>query len=241
MNVKVDIGENHNFELHEALLVYRARQNGSAFVMRHPVQGNESGAPTLGSGQALSWDFVRQMVRTLGGDTSAEVLPTCVVARTGSMIAWWTPQQRRQMFYNDQAGELGDLNGRIFPQPPLLFMAGRTGLWVRALRQNKRPDARTKLLIAPYWNTAATGLVCTGSMRQPEGTGIGAIRPWEKAFYESAFTHPGGGVRLTSHPGGFGGLWRGLAGKRVSFPVRHLVDARQNLSEFLNEGRLHAD
>lgn len=242
MNVKIEIGENYNFELHEALLVYRASQNNSAFIMRHPVgRSSGSGAPTLGTGEPLTWDFVRELVRNLGGNTAPEVLPPCVIARTESMIAWWTPPQRRQMFYSHHTGDLADLNGKVFPQPALVFIAGRSGLWVRALRHNRRPEAGTRLLVAPFWNTAANGLVCSGSMRQPHGMGVGAMPVWEKAFYESAFTHAGAGVRLTSHPGGFGALWRGIAGTRGPFPVRHLVEAKQTLSGFLNEGRLHAD
>ena len=37
------------------------------------------------------------------------------------MIVWWTPAQRRQMFYQHSEGKAVDLNGRIFPQPPLVW------------------------------------------------------------------------------------------------------------------------
>jgi hypothetical protein len=71
-------------------------------------------------------------------------------------------------------------------------------------------------------------------MRSPEDTGIGAIDLWERAFFQSEFTHASGATRLTTHPEGFLGLWKGLAGRRKPFPVEHLTSARETLQEFVN-------
>jgi PRTRC genetic system protein B len=134
------------------------------------------------------------------------------------MIAWWTPAQRRQMFYQHSEGKAADLNGRIFPQPPLVWRVADGQLKIRALIENKRPEAKTKLAVAPYWNLSDSGTVCTGSMRRPENASVAAISDWERGFYESAFTHANVG-RLTRHKGGFEGLWSSLAGKRRLFPL----------------------
>jgi PRTRC genetic system protein B len=152
------------------------------------------------------------------------------------MIAWWTPAQRRQMFYQHSEGKAADLNGRIFPQPPLVWRVADGQLKIRALTENNRPEAKTKLAVAPYWNLSDNGTVCTGSMRRPEYASVAAISVWERGFYESAFTHANVG-RLTRHKGGFDGLWSGLTGKRRSFPLETLIVLPQTVVQFVHEER----
>jgi PRTRC genetic system protein B len=71
------------------------------------------------------------------------------------------------MFYQNSEGKAAGLNGRIFPQPPLVWRVADGQLKIRALTENKRPEAKTKLAVAPYWNLSDNGTVCTGSMRRP--------------------------------------------------------------------------
>jgi PRTRC genetic system protein B len=150
------------------------------------------------------------------------------------MIAWWTPAQRRQMFYQHSEGKAADLNGRIFPQPPLVWRVADGQLRIRALTENKRPYAKTKLTVAPYWNLSDNGTVCTGSMRRPGSASVAAISDWERGFYESAFTHANVG-RLTRYKGGFEGLWNGLTAKRRLFPLDSLIVLPQTLAQFVRE------
>jgi hypothetical protein len=53
MQVHISIGENHRFELREALLIYSDRQR--SFVTRHQVTLHKQGPPTLEPAQPLSW------------------------------------------------------------------------------------------------------------------------------------------------------------------------------------------
>ncbi len=70
-------------------------------------------------------------------------------------------------------------------------------------------------------------------MRTPDETDGATIDLWERAFFESEFTHAYGAVRLTKHPGGSLGLWTGIAGKKKPFPVQFLTDAQETLSQFV--------
>ena len=70
MKVHVSIGENHRFELHEALLVYRDRQ--SSFITRHDVTAHKDTPPTLGPAQPLTVAFIESMVRSLSGSCEAD-------------------------------------------------------------------------------------------------------------------------------------------------------------------------
>src|SRR5580692_5375302 len=99
MQVHISIGENHRFELREALLVYGDRQR--SFVTRHEVSAPKDAPPTLGPAQPLTVTFVESLVRSLSGGSTAEVLPENILAKGSHMIAWWTPAQRRQMFYEN--------------------------------------------------------------------------------------------------------------------------------------------
>ncbi len=103
---------------------------------------------------------------------------------------------------------------------------------MHALAENSRPGADTRLKNAPYWNTDSAGRVCLGSMRVPGEVSVGSLPGWENAYFASEFTHPSGAVRLTTHSGGFLGLWSTLAGRK-HFPVKFLADSKQTLQEFI--------
>jgi hypothetical protein len=59
------------------------------------------------------------------------------------------------------------------------------------------------------------------------------MKTWEKAFFESEFTHAALGAQLTSHPEGFLGLWRDLAGSQTEFPAKFLIKSRESLQSFV--------
>lgn len=149
------------------------------------------------------------------------------------MIAWWSRAQTRLMFFGDDDPKTRNLNGKMYPHPALVFMIRGRELFVRALRGNRRPNSNTRLKNAPYWNTDAQGRVCLGTMRVPEEVSASRLEGWEQAYFASEFTHPSGAVRLTTHLGGFLGLWSSLVGRNRQFPVKLLADSRQTLQEFV--------
>jgi len=165
-----------------------------------------------------------------------EILPENVLARTPDLIAWWARAQHRSMFFGGGSNEATQLNGRMYPHPALVFKIWGRDLYVRALATNDRPSAETRLMTAPYWNTDSRACVCQGSMRVPEEVSAQSVAGWESAFFASEFTHPSGAVCLTSHPGGFAGLWFSLTDSKGSFPTEFLAEAKQTLLEFINDG-----
>ena len=235
MDVHVRIGDNRIFALKQAVLLY---QEGSrAFATLHEVKSRPDGPPYLSAGQSVTTAFLEVLAKGLGASMAPEILPENVVARTPEMIAWWSPAQRRVMFFGGESAETAKLNGYLYPHPPLVFMICGRELFVRALAENRRPNADTPLRNAPYWNTDGHGRVCLGSMRVPEEVSARTIAAWEAAYFGSEFTHPSGAVRLTTHPRGFLGLWTALA-RRKDFPVRFLADSKQTLQEFVETARV---
>jgi PRTRC genetic system protein B len=138
------------------------------------------------------------------------------------------------MFYAKEKGdELVQLSGKKFPQPTLIFRVQGGSMDVRAVAINERPTSDTLLYRAPYWNVNDSGDVCLGSTKVPREATIDSLSRWEKAFFESEFTHPNASSKLTAHPGGFIGLWKSLIGKK-KFPAEHLADAKETLGKFIN-------
>jgi len=231
MNVHLRIGDNRSFALKQAVLLY---QDGSrAFATLHEVKHQPNQAPYLASGQSVTTGFLETLSKGLGASMAAEVLPEHVLARTPDLIAWWCRARQRLMFFGEGSSEARALNGKMYPHPALVFMIQARELFVRALAENRRPTANTRLCNAPYWNTDTHGRVCLGSMRVPDETGVASLEGWEIAYFASEFTHPSGAVRLTSHPGGFLGLWSSLAGRHRVFPVKLLAESTQTLQEFV--------
>ena len=231
MDIHVRIGDNRVFTLKQAVLLYE--EGRRTFATLHEVKHPPDSAPYLCAGQSVTTGFLETLAAGLGASMDAEVLPEHVLARTPELIAWWSRAQARLMFFGDGNQETRKLNGKMYPHPALVFMIHGRELFVRALAENGRPKAGTRLKSAPYWNTDSQGRVCLGSMRVPAETGAGSLRVWEEAYFASEFTHPSGAVRLTTHPKGFLGLWSNLVGKKRNFPVEFLADCGETLQQFL--------
>ena len=234
MQAYLAIGANCEFKLSEAVLIYRAGNEG-AFASLHRIKQTGDGSPCLMPGEPLTTAFVRTLAQGLGAQVKPEILPENILARTPDLLVWWSRPKQRVMFFGGTDEEARKLNGRVFPHPALIFKLLGKDLFVRAVATTSRPGPETHLKTAPYWNTDARGLVCAGSMRVPESSDVASIPGWEGAYFQSEFTHAAGAVRLTSHPGGFIELWRSAAG-RERFPVQYLTDAGETLQEFVARG-----
>ena len=233
MQTQISIGSNRNFSLSQALLIYKGDSHREAFVTLHQVGKQAHCPPTLGPAETLTQGFLDSLIHAVGGNPAVEVLPESVLARTQQMLAWWVPAKPRRLFFQHAQGVLDDISGQVCPQPALVLRVDGAGLSLRALEKNHRPQADTRMMVAPYWNTYASGSVCLGSMRAPKQATVSAMERWETSFYESAFTHPNDAQRLTTYPGGSEGLWRTLAGSERPFPSKYLNGAKQSLAQFL--------
>jgi PRTRC genetic system protein B len=141
----------------------------------------------------------------------------------------------RSTFFENAEGEAQQLDGKVLPQPALVWRVAHGDLKIRALCENKRPDAQTTLAVAPFWNLSDDGRVCLGTMRCPESASVASIEAWELGFYESAFTHANVG-RLTRYKDGHDALWTELRGRRGPFPSDALIRLPQALTQFI-QGR----
>ena len=237
MNTDVEIGGNSTVELRKAVMIYTGTH---AYVTVHDVLRDEQGKPHYGPPEALSAEFLKSLCELLNQKAVREigVLPSNVLCLTDDLVAWWSPAAVRPMFFESATDkEANALSGGMFPHPPLVFVATERQLSLRALPRNERPTSGTSLLSAPYWNTYEDGSVCTGSMRVPRAEVSSSVTAeWERGFFESAFTHPAGAVRLTSYKGGIIPMWTSIR-DRDAFPDRSLVTAHETLLQFIRRCR----
>ena len=210
-----------------ALLVY-GKSSYDGYPYRHPFATlheviHDGNAARLAEGQLMTPQMLIDLMSGLGKSVPAEILPTRVLVRTAEMIVWWAPACERIVFFSDRGADpaLKNMNGKLYPHPPLLFKACGSHLWVRALAKDERPTAETRMYMAPYWNCYDNGVCCTGSMKIPQ-----------ESFFQSEFTHASGVRKHVRFRGGFLAMWQSLAGQRA-FPENYLVKLPQTLAEFV--------
>jgi len=103
MNAHVRIGDNRIFSLKHVVLVYH--EGNRAFATLHEVKSRPDGPPYLCAGQSVTTGFLEVLAKGLGASMAAEILPANVVARTPELIAWWSPAQRRLMFFGGEGSQ----------------------------------------------------------------------------------------------------------------------------------------
>ena len=236
MKVTIEIGQQKKFLLEGAILIYEEQlHKQECFATVHKVirEGPEPQLPVLGPGSLLTTSFLRELTSRLRIPDKARLLPENVLAYTSELVVWWTPPRLHPMYFSDGAEDRREVDGRICPHPALVWKVRRGQLFLRALSAPARPQEKTALMVAPYWNTAPqSGDVCEGSMPRPEQTDLSSLLSWEEGFFNSRFTHPSGFGKLTTHQGGFIGLWTELVGKQ-EFPVHYLARSTQTIEEFI--------
>ena len=123
MEIHLSIGQNHCFELREALLVYRDHQ--SSFITRHDVLVQKSGPPTLGPAQPLSRAARSTIARSLvkSNNRTAYWLDLGNNAASGQFILGqpWNARNRRSAerlrTVNELYPEIADVKAGEDPLP----------------------------------------------------------------------------------------------------------------------------
>lgn len=232
MKAFLELGGSESNTLKGALLLYEGKNR--AFGVWYDAKPDRNECPQLGEGQALTMEFVNALNRGLQREMQPEVLPECVLVWNADLVVWWSLQCTRRMFFRQSNEAPTGLSGAEFSQPPLLWCVSGQELTLRALSVNRRPTAGTPLMIAPYWNVDGdTGRVCLGSMKVPDLAGVAALAEWEKAFFESEFTHQTGVKRLVQGPKGYFDVWEQVRSGPRAFPSKCLVPANETLSDLI--------
>lgn len=232
MKSYLDLGGYETLALKGVLLLYEGRSR--AFVTWHEARLAVGDRAHLGEAQALTTEFVRSLSQGLRTEIQPELLSENILVWSSDLVVWWSRPTIRRMFFRNNSEAPAGLSGEPFSQPALLWCVSSQELTVRALAADRRPGADTPLMLAPYWNVDGdSGRVCLGSMRIPELAGVAALAQWERAFFQSEFTHQTGVKRLVRGAKGYFDVWEQVRSGRRAFPAKCLVPANETLAELI--------
>lgn len=217
-----------------AILLYGSTY-ADAYASIHEVE-DENGELRIREGVPASVPGLRALMVHL--DLARADRPTFndtrILSRGASWLVWWVKPAPRRVWFN--AKKIG-VRSEVVPHPGLVFAVTPKGWKIFAVKGKGRPLPGTKLYQAPYFNVWQGGGICAGSARTPEGDERHDPDSWERAFFDSAFTHPnihepGALVADTKGPVSF---WKEmLDGKHESFPVDRLVATKTTLGGLLD-------
>lgn len=213
---------------------YAAGVQSAVYATVHDVTV-QNGLPQLGRGVAVAKDGLMALFRGLDPERMevAKITPTRVLTQGSRWMVWYCPPGRRRVWF--KAKGLGERSGEV-PLPGLLFAIGPDAWYVFALKSGRRPGQSTKLYQSPFYNVWADGRICTGSMQQPTEAARHDPQAWEKAFFESYFSHPNiHQGPLVRYRGGGTAFWKAmLDGKKFEkFPADVLVDNGMTVEKLL--------
>lgn len=207
--------------LERAILLYRG--DGQRCATVHDIAIIDD-TPTILAGKAIHSGAVHALARGLRQVAPAGFLPAELLWHDGERMLWWLPGGRRHMTF--RVPEFGDERSAVLPHPPLVFLAAPRAWAVWALRERQRPTPETALFQAPFFNVSNDGHICAGTGELPARVKPELLEAWNRAFFSSAFSHPGTPKRLLSYPGGPYAFWQAmLDGKFPRFPLRVLEAA----------------
>jgi PRTRC genetic system protein B len=164
---------------------------------------------------------------------SREVMPNKVLyvnPQQGGHAVWYTPPQEVPLFFGSALG-IPSGRGKV---PAMVWKASREELSVYALKGNKKPDSKTKLYHAPYFNVYTSGKVCMGNVRitiTETARLEDFMALWENYFWNSYFSH-----LMNDHNPvtvNIVQLWKAQVKKNEPFPVQVLRSTNQTLQNLL--------
>jgi PRTRC genetic system protein B len=148
----------------------------------------------------------------------------------GGHLVWYTKPRRMRLLFAEHT----EIENAVYPIPAMLWRANCRELYVYALPNGKRPDEKTTIYHAPFFNVYESAKVCMGDVALKGLTYLEMedfMQHWTELFFGSYFSHTNfeNGVK-----GGMTGLWQSLKGSRQKFPVENLKKANINLKKILS-------
>jgi PRTRC genetic system protein B len=118
--------------------------------------------------------------------------------------------------------------------PAMVWKASRDKLQVFALKGKSKPNAKTELCHAPFFNIYDDGAVCMGNVHIniDRNTHLeDFMAQWEKYFFESYFSHLIGSTVRTKE--NIVQLWQNQTTKASKFPDDALVACNFKLNQLI--------
>lgn len=206
--VQIHTGADTRLQLKQAVLLYRSSE-GAVYATTHPVE-IEADSPqrkVIGAGIPMTKESLAEFASAVSTATAfAGFIPERLLYSSPNLIAWWVPESIRKCWFKAKNRFIGTTVADV-AHPAMVFIATPGDWYVFALKESARPTPKTKLAHAPHFNVWDGGRVCSGNVQLPATIDAATIDAYERAFFQSNFTHPNR-ERATSYKGGMTMLWR---------------------------------
>jgi PRTRC genetic system protein B len=236
--MKLDVkGFGDSYQLSAAVLIYTNSAARHAFATKHEVQ-EHAGRPIIRPGSPFTEQDYKVLVQALAPAEQPRMQwhdPRELARGLGRMI-WWSPPQKRSLFFKKSTYNPETFDGRgVVACPGLVFMANEREMFVYAFKGADAPTRKTKLYQAPFFNVWSRGKVCVGNADVPKEDRSDDPDAWERMFFGSHFTHPNFTQKdrliVGANPPQF---WAGQLKKpSKQFPERVLFDLDLAVSDLL--------
>lgn len=134
-----------------------------------------------------------------------------------TMVVWYRPATLRKLNFSSQLKIKGESTVNL---PGLLFMIINSKLYVFALMDDQRPDLKTKLYNAPFFNIYEDGNVCLGTAKvgsHKEKTYSAEAERFERGFF---MAEQNGGAFKDKCKTSLSTLWNQLIKSKAKFPCK---------------------
>ena len=200
-------------------------ENGSP-VNAHPLSINE--AAELAESLTTSPEMKQEFLQPKG------LLPENVLrinCGKNGFALWYTPAQKVQLFFTDK---LNISSGKA-ALPALVWKATKSSLYIYALKENKKPNLKTSLHYAPFFNIYKDGKVCMGTVDIELNNRTRLedfIQGWQHYFFNSYFSHLLDDYCPVSM--NIIQLWQQQVNGRKKFPVDVLIKTNKTIKDLLS-------
>ena len=133
-----------------------------------------------------------------------------------TIVMWYRPEMKRSLNFSTAL----KINDAPVMVPPTLYVLLNNNLYVYALMEGQRPDLKTKVYKAPFFNIYDDGRVCMGTAhtgRLKAKTYEGEAERYERAFY---LAEQNGGTSTNNCKTPLNQLWPKLIKSKGPFPVK---------------------
>ncbi|OGV45839.1 MAG: hypothetical protein A2017_18230 [Lentisphaerae bacterium GWF2_44_16] len=225
-----------SMSLDSALLIYGV--TGAVVATRHSVKNGRIEPGHVVDAEEIHELFNEALKGVKKHGTEINFVPKNLLAIGKERIIWRCPGKKRPIFFKAINKKLNKISGKSFSFPDLVFRVSAGRLYVYAAKRKDRAIEAKKLSLyhAPFYNIYDDGNVCLPHNITHPGCNIDDIPDWEKLFFESNFSHAGGGTKLC-FTGGHDAFWLNYSKKNSkSFPDSVLKPMRKTLSTIVKNG-----
>lgn len=221
-----------------ALVFYETKGRNSHTYVEH-FEMDKNGHPT--NAHPLTVREAKMLSQALGTDEEKDsaflkpegIIPINVLflnpSESGSLV-WFTKSQKIKLHFVDSLG-IPSGEARV---PAMLWHANKNSLSVFALASDRRPDEKTTLYHAPFFNVYENGAVCMGTVDvsiKHSASKEKFMAAWEDYFFNSYFSHLMQGHNPIN--GNCLSIWKELVDTGKPFPKEVLKKTNKTIKNLL--------